>query len=96
MSQPGRQSFTDKFEASVKPDSQKTFGEQTGDWTKGKLDSGASTFQPQQNKTTTQKVGDAFSGNQNHNVDERSFVDKTKDFVGLNRNNGPGSHSTNY
>ncbi|CAG7853934.1 SubName: Full=Uncharacterized protein {ECO:0000313/EMBL:CCA67134.1} [Serendipita indica DSM 11827] len=88
MSQTGRQDFTDKVHNAVKPDSQKTFGEQTADWTKGKADTAASTFQPQGNKSTTQKVGDAVSGNHNHNVDERSFMDKTKDALGINRNKG--------
>ncbi|PVF98181.1 hypothetical protein CPB86DRAFT_705585 [Serendipita vermifera] len=85
MSQPGRQSFTDKFGSTVKPDSQKTFGEETSDWVKGKGDSLASTFQPQTEKTTTQKIGDTFSGNQNRDPGERSFTDKAKDTVGWNQ-----------
>ncbi|KAG8761371.1 hypothetical protein FRC14_004776 [Serendipita sp. 396] len=83
MSQAGRQDFTDKAHDAMKPDSQKTFGEQIGDTLQGKGDSMMSTLQPQQEKTTTQKMGDAVSGNQNHNPGERSLLDKAKDAVGM-------------
>ena len=36
-----------------------------GDTVKGKADSAASTAQPQSDKSVTQRVGDAVSGNQN-------------------------------
>ena len=41
------QSLTDKVGAAVKPDSQKTTGEQFSDTVKGKADGVASTLQPQ-------------------------------------------------
>ena len=65
MSDTGRQSFTDKMGASMKPDSQKSTWEQTADTAKGKMDSMGSTMQPQSQKSTTQKAGDTLSGNQN-------------------------------
>ena len=65
MSDTGRQSFTDKVGAAVKPDSQKSTTEHMGDKFKGKTDSAASSLQPQSEKSTTQKVGDAFSSNSN-------------------------------
>ncbi|PVF96973.1 hypothetical protein CPB86DRAFT_786458 [Serendipita vermifera] len=83
MSQPGRQDFSDKVHNAAKPDSQKGFGEHIGDMVSGKTDSAMSTLQPQGDKSTTQKMGDAFSGQQNHNPGERSLVDKAKDAVGL-------------
>ncbi|KAG8790616.1 hypothetical protein FRC17_008881 [Serendipita sp. 399] len=76
----------------MKPDSQKTTGEQTSDWFHGKADNAASTFQPQGNKSTTQKVGDAVSGGHNHNAGERSFLDKTKDALGF----GNHGHTTKH
>jgi len=84
MSDTGRQSFTDKAEASPKPDSQKTLGEQAGDYVKGTSDSIASTVQPQGEKSTSQKVGDSVSGNSNEN--SGSLLDKAKDTLGLNNN----------
>jgi len=83
MSQPGRQDFSDKVHNAVKPDSQKGFGEHVGDMVQGKGDSALSSLQPQQDKSASQKVGDAFSGQQNHNPGERSLMDKAKDAVGL-------------
>ncbi|EIN11691.1 hypothetical protein PUNSTDRAFT_63351 [Punctularia strigosozonata HHB-11173 SS5] len=81
MSDAGRQSFTDKAGAALKPDSQKTTTEQFGDWTKGKMDSAGSTVQPNSEKSTSQRVGDTVSGNQNENSE--SLLQKAKNAVGL-------------
>lgn len=56
MSDLGRQSFTDKATAAAKPDSQKSVLEKAGDYVKGAADSVASAVQPQEEKSTTQKV----------------------------------------
>ncbi|CAE6473192.1 unnamed protein product [Rhizoctonia solani] len=81
MSEAGRQSFTDKAGAAIKPDSQKTTTEHIGDTVKGNLDSAASTLQPNESKSDSQKVGDTLSGNSNEN--KRSLLDQAKDAVGL-------------
>lgn len=53
----------------MKPDSEKSYVEQASDFISGKLDSAASAVQPQQEKSTTQKIGDAVSGdNRNRDV----------------------------
>ncbi|KAL1680190.1 heat shock protein 9/12-domain-containing protein [Schizophyllum commune] len=83
MTDAGRQSFTDKAESALKPDSQKSTTEQAGDAIKGKTDSAASTFQPNQEKSTTQKATDSLSGNSNENSE--SLVDKAKNAVGLGK-----------
>ncbi|KAG7091339.1 hypothetical protein E1B28_010382 [Marasmius oreades] len=81
MADTGRQSFTDKAEAALKPDSEKSTTEHMGDKLKGHGDSAASTMQPQSEKSTGQKVGDTLSGNSNNN--DKSMIDKAKDAVGL-------------
>ncbi|KAF7368667.1 hypothetical protein MVEN_00191000 [Mycena venus] len=81
MSDTGRQSFTDKAGAAMKPDSQKSTTEQLGDHFKGTGDSIASTFQPQSEKSTSQKMGDTFSSNSNNNDD--SLLNKAKNAVGM-------------
>ncbi|KAG8679072.1 hypothetical protein FRC08_017243 [Ceratobasidium sp. 394] len=81
MSEAGRQSFTDKAGAAVKPDSQKSTTEQAGDHLKGTADSVASTLQPNQSKSDSQKVGDAVSGNSNENSE--SLLQQAKNAVGL-------------
>ncbi|EPQ57223.1 hypothetical protein GLOTRDRAFT_58429 [Gloeophyllum trabeum ATCC 11539] len=81
MSDTGRQSFTDKAEASLKPDSEKSFTEHVGDKFKGKADSAASSAQPQSEKSYTQKAGDTLSGNSNN--DSESIMDKTKNALGM-------------
>ncbi|KAJ7343305.1 heat shock protein 9/12-domain-containing protein [Mycena albidolilacea] len=81
MSDTGRESFTDKAGAALKPDSQKSTTEQVGDHVKGTGDSIASTLQPQSEKSTSQKAGDTFSGNSNNN--DESLLNKAKDAVGL-------------
>ncbi|ESK94583.1 12 kda heat shock protein (glucose and lipid-regulated protein) [Moniliophthora roreri MCA 2997] len=81
MSDTGRQSFTDKAGAALKPDSQKSTTEHFGDKLKGNTDSAASTLQPQGEKSTSQKVGDTFSSNSNNN--DESLMDKAKNTVGL-------------
>ncbi|KAI9635511.1 heat shock protein 9/12 [Dioszegia hungarica] len=69
MSSAGRQDFTDKVGAAVKPDSQKSYVEQATDFVKGKLDAAASVAQPEHEKSTTQKIGDAVTGdNKNKNL----------------------------
>ncbi|CUA75419.1 hypothetical protein RSOLAG22IIIB_05893 [Rhizoctonia solani] len=89
MSEAGRQSFTDKAGAALKPDSQKTTTEQAGDTVKGKLDSAASTLQPNETKSDSQKVGDTLSGNSNEN--QESLLQKAKNAVGLGESN-TGTH----
>ncbi|CAE6478014.1 unnamed protein product [Rhizoctonia solani] len=81
MSEAGRQSFTDKAGAALKPDSQKTTTEQIGDTIKGNLDSAASTVQPNETKSDSQKLGDTLSGNSNENKD--SLFQQAKNAVGL-------------
>ncbi|TFK89081.1 hypothetical protein K466DRAFT_519618 [Polyporus arcularius HHB13444] len=81
MSDHGRQSFTDKATAAIKPDSEKSTTEHFGDKIKGKSDSAASTLQPQSEKSTTQQVGDAFSSNSNET--KPSLAEKAKNAVGL-------------
>ncbi|KZT28993.1 hypothetical protein NEOLEDRAFT_689267 [Neolentinus lepideus HHB14362 ss-1] len=85
MSDTGRQSFTDKAGAALKPDSQKSFTEHIGDKLSGTADSAASTVQPQSEKSYTQKAGDTLSGNSNNN--QESLLDKAKNAVGLGGNN---------
>ncbi|CDO69238.1 hypothetical protein BN946_scf185042.g140 [Trametes cinnabarina] len=84
MSDTGRQSFTDKATAALKPDSEKSTTEHFGDKLKGKGDSAASTLQPQSEKSTTQRVGDTFSSNSNN--DQPSLTQKAKNAVGLGDN----------
>jgi hypothetical protein len=40
-------------------------------------------MEPQSQKSTTQKMGDTFSGNQNEGTDQRGVMDKAKDAMGL-------------
>ncbi|KAH9839331.1 heat shock protein 9/12-domain-containing protein [Rhodofomes roseus] len=84
MSDTGRQSFTDKVGAAVKPDSEKSTTEHFGDKIKGKSDSAASSAQPQSEKSYGQKIGDTFSSNSNEN--EPSMTQKAKNAVGLGNN----------
>ncbi|KAI0779340.1 heat shock protein 9/12-domain-containing protein, partial [Fomes fomentarius] len=86
MSDAGRQSFTDKATAALKPDSEKSTTEHMGDKFKGNADSVASTLQPQGGKSTSQKAGDALSSNSNHST-EPSLAQKAKNAVGLGNNN---------
>ncbi|KAJ7063451.1 heat shock protein 9/12-domain-containing protein [Mycena amicta] len=81
MSDTGRQSFTDKAGAALKPDSQKSTTEHMGDSIKGTTDSIASTFEPNSQKSTSQQAGDTFSSNSNHN--DESLLQKAKNTVGL-------------
>ncbi|KAL0958832.1 hypothetical protein HGRIS_014149 [Hohenbuehelia grisea] len=83
MSDLGRQSFTDKASAAIKPDSQKSTTEHFGDKMKGHTDSAGSTMQPNSQKSTSQQMGDTFSTNQNHN--DRSMMDKAKDALGMEK-----------
>ncbi|PPQ64653.1 hypothetical protein CVT26_002743 [Gymnopilus dilepis] len=85
MSDTGRQSFTDKAGATMKPDSQKSTMEQAGDYVKGKSDSLASSMQPNSQKSGSQRAGDAMSGNSNENSD--SLLNKAKNAVGMGNNN---------
>ncbi|KAF4614471.1 hypothetical protein D9613_002685 [Agrocybe pediades] len=81
MSEAGRQSFTDKAGAALKPDSQKSTTEHFGDKLKGNADSAASTMEPNSQKSTSQRMGDTMSGNSNHNDD--SLLNKAKNAVGM-------------
>ncbi|RPD75325.1 hypothetical protein L226DRAFT_570961 [Lentinus tigrinus ALCF2SS1-7] len=95
MSDAGRQSFTDKASAALKPDSQKTTMEHIGDMFTGKADNVASNVQPQSQKSTTQKIGDAFTSGSNSNstshATQPSLTQKAKNAMGL----GPGHSSSN-
>ncbi|KAH9859084.1 heat shock protein 9/12-domain-containing protein [Lenzites betulinus] len=86
MSDAGRQSFTDKATAALKPDSEKSTTEHFGDKFKGNADSAGSTLEPQSQKSTSQRVGDAFSSNNNSST-EPSLTQKAKNAVGLGNNN---------
>ncbi|KAG2020031.1 hypothetical protein CC2G_005417 [Coprinopsis cinerea AmutBmut pab1-1] len=81
MSDTGRQSFTDKMGSTMKPDSQKSTMERTGDRMKGTMDSAASSMQPNSQKSTGQQMGDTMSSNSNQNQD--SMMDKAKNAMGL-------------
>ncbi|KAJ3725787.1 heat shock protein 9/12-domain-containing protein [Lentinula raphanica] len=81
MSDTGRQSFTDKVENTLKPESQKSTTESWGDSIKSTADSAASTLQPESEKSTTQKIGDSASSNSNENND--SLLGKAQDALGL-------------
>lgn len=82
MSDNFRESFTDKAEAKLKPDSEKSTTEHFGDKLKGHADSAASTAQPASEKSYTQKIGDAVSGNSNEGT-EPSLAQRAKNAVGL-------------
>ncbi|TFK89077.1 hypothetical protein K466DRAFT_519605 [Polyporus arcularius HHB13444] len=86
MSDAGRQSFTDKATAALKPDSEKSTTEHFGDKLKGNADSAASSMEPQSQKSSGQKIGDAFSSNSNAST-EPSLAQKAKNAVGLGNNN---------
>ncbi|KAL0946684.1 hypothetical protein HGRIS_012871 [Hohenbuehelia grisea] len=81
MSDAGRQSFTDKAGAAIKPDSQKTTTEHIGDAVKGTMDSAASTLQPNSEKSGSQQLGDSVSSNQNEN--SQSLLDQAKNAMGF-------------
>lgn len=57
-----RTALTLQVTSAAKPDSQKSYVEQATDFVKGKADAVASGVQPQQEKSTTQKIGDAVTG----------------------------------
>jgi len=84
MSDAGRQSWTNKAGAAMKPDSQKSTTEHIGDKMKGTGDSIASTLQPQGEKSTGQQGADAVSGNSNET--QPSMMQKAKDAVGMGGN----------
>ncbi|KAJ8519462.1 hypothetical protein ONZ45_g3571 [Pleurotus djamor] len=87
MSDHGRQSFTDKVSAAIKPDSQKTTTEHFGDKFKGNTDSAASTLQPNNEKSYGQKATDHLSGNSNHHTHNNDTLgDKTKRAFGMSDN----------
>ncbi|KAM5540297.1 hypothetical protein V8D89_006116 [Ganoderma adspersum] len=83
MSDTGRQSFTDKAQSSMKPESKKSTAEQFGDQAKDTFDSVASGMQPQSEKSTSQKAGDAFGGKSNK--DSHSMTEQAKDALGMNK-----------
>ncbi|KAI0930168.1 hypothetical protein AcW1_008923 [Taiwanofungus camphoratus] len=84
MSDAGRQSFTDKAGAALKPDSEKSTTEHFGDKMKGTGDSIASSLQPNSEKSGTQQAGDAFSSNSNEN--QPSMMQKAKNAIGFGDN----------
>jgi len=65
MADTGRQSFTDKAQAKLTPENEKTFTQRTGDAIKGTYDKAAAAVQPEGEKSTTQKVGDDLTGKSN-------------------------------
>ncbi|KAG8932933.1 hypothetical protein FRC01_011650 [Tulasnella sp. 417] len=79
MSDTGRQSFTDKAGAALKPDSEKSTTEHMGDKLKGTGDSMASAMQPQSEKSNTQKMGDTMSSGGTN----ESLLDKAKNAMGM-------------
>ncbi|KAF9454638.1 hypothetical protein P691DRAFT_717210 [Macrolepiota fuliginosa MF-IS2] len=81
MSDTGRQSFTNKAESTVKPDSQKSNMEQLGDKMKGTMDSAASSMQPNSQKSDTQHLGDSMTGGANEDKD--SMLGKAKNAMGM-------------
>ncbi|KZV86219.1 hypothetical protein EXIGLDRAFT_622217 [Exidia glandulosa HHB12029] len=84
MSDAGRQSFTDKVGAAVKPDSEKTTTEHMGDKFHGKMDNAAGSMQPQGEKSYGQKVGDTFTGGHDATTNNNSsIVDKAKSALGM-------------
>ncbi|PAV17624.1 heat shock 9 [Pyrrhoderma noxium] len=82
MSDNMRQSFGDKMEGAMKPDSEKSSFEQMGDKVKSNADSMASSMQPESEKSYTQQFGDMLSGNSNENSD--SMLNKAKNALGMN------------
>jgi len=79
MADTGRQSFTDKAGAALKPDFEKSTTEHVGDKFKGTTDNAASAFQPNSEKSTTQQMGDSASSN----TTNASLFDKAKAAVGM-------------
>ncbi|EMD37841.1 hypothetical protein CERSUDRAFT_154765 [Gelatoporia subvermispora B] len=84
MSDAGRQSFTDKAGAAIKPDSEKSTTEHMGDKLKGGMDSMMSSVQPNSQKSTSQQAGDTISGNSNEN--QPSMMQKAKNAMGMGDN----------
>lgn len=82
MSDAGRQNFSDKASAAMKPDSQKSVTEQAGDHVKGTMDSAARMVQPNSEKGAGQRAGDALSSSNSTSNDE-SLLNKAKNAVGL-------------
>ncbi|KAH7108312.1 heat shock protein 9/12-domain-containing protein [Auriculariales sp. MPI-PUGE-AT-0066] len=90
MSDLGRQSWTDKAEAAIKPDSQKTTGEHFGDMAKGKVDNLAGSAQPQGEKSYGQKAADTLTGAKAHDDghvtnNNSSLLDKAKHALGMEK-----------
>ncbi|KAF8077816.1 heat shock protein 9/12-domain-containing protein [Lyophyllum atratum] len=81
MSDAGRQNFTDKAGAALKPDSQKSATEQAGDYMKGAADSAARAVQPNSNKSGGQKAGDSLTSSNSQNDD--SLLGKAKNAMGM-------------
>ncbi|KAJ3763889.1 heat shock protein 9/12-domain-containing protein [Lentinula raphanica] len=81
MSDTGRQSFTEKAENALKPESQKSTTESMGDSIKGSWDSAASSLEPDSEKSIPQKAVDSTSNNSNENTD--SLLGKAQNALGL-------------
>ncbi|KAL5507336.1 hypothetical protein ACEPAH_6792 [Sanghuangporus vaninii] len=82
MSDNARWGVTDRAEAKLKPDSEKSTTEHLGDKVKGKTDSAAGSAQPESEKSYTQQATDKVSSS---GTDNRSYTDKTKDALGLGK-----------
>ena len=84
MSDAGRQSFTDKVGAAVKPDSEKTTTEHFGDKFHGKMDNAKGTMEPQGEKSYTQKAADTVTGGHGGATNNNSsLMDKAKHALGM-------------
>ncbi|KAK9474216.1 heat shock protein 9/12-domain-containing protein [Dipodascopsis tothii] len=82
MSDVGRKSMGDKFSESVKPDSQKSYGEQVKESVTDAYDNAARKMQPTEAKSTTQKMGDQFTESRDSaNAEGKTFMDSAKDYA---------------
>ncbi|EJD52516.1 hypothetical protein AURDEDRAFT_55029 [Auricularia subglabra TFB-10046 SS5] len=86
MTDAGRQSFTDKVGAAVKPDTHKTTTEHMGDKFNGKADNFAGSLQPQGEKSYTQKAADSVTGGHSGATNNNSsLLDKAKHAMGMDK-----------
>lgn len=60
MSDSTRKDFSDKFSESVKPDSEKSYAEKGKEYLTDTADKVQGKMQPSEDKSATQRVGDAF------------------------------------
>jgi len=87
MSDTGRQDFSDKVGAAVKPDSSKTTTEKMGDTVKGNTDKAAREVMPQGEKSNTQAAADNVGHGKDHHDHKHGegAMGKVKDTLGLNK-----------